>query len=157
MPNVPEAGAFEGIGSVDLEALQQFFDNGIPFNAYLGLKLVHLGRGHVVAELPFRKEFVGNPVRGALHGGVISMVADTVGGAALFTLTDPGDSVATIDLRVDYLRPGRSHTIRGEGRVVRFGNRVGVSAITITHPDEPDRPIAVAKGVYNLKRAADSK
>lgn len=152
-----DPGAFQGIGSVDLEALRQFFDNGIPFNAYLGLKITDLERGHVVAELPFRKEFVGNPVRNALHGGVISMVADTVGGAALFTLTNPGDSVATIDLRVDYLRPGRPKPLRGEGRVVRFGNRVGVSAITITHPDEPDHPIAVAKGVYNLKRASDSK
>ncbi len=148
---------FEGVGSCDLDSLGQFFDAGIPFNRHLGLTFTQLTRGEITAELPFRPEFIGDPVRKALHGGVISMVADTVGGAAIFTLTDPGDSVATIDLRVDYLRPGRQMVLRGHARVVRMGNRVGVAAITLTHPDEPDRPVAVAKGVYNVKRAQESQ
>jgi uncharacterized protein (TIGR00369 family) len=146
---------FEGVGTVDLVAIRQFFDVGIPFNKFLGLTVTEIERGRLVAEVPFRPEFIGNPIRKALHGGVISMLADTVGGAALFTLTDPGDQVATIDLRVDYLRPGRDQTLVGEGTVVRLGNRVGVSAIEVYHPDRPDQPVAVAKGVYNVSRAGD--
>lgn len=141
-----------GLGSVDLVALQQFFDHGIPFNRFLGLRLDALERGRVRVLLPFRPEFIGDPTRPALHGGVISTVADTVGGAAVFTLTDPGDRVATIDLRVDYLRPGRSEDLLATGRVIRVGNRVGVSAITVWQPSDAARPIAVAKGVYTIKR-----
>ncbi len=143
----------EGAGTVDLEAIRQFFDSAIPFNAFLGMRLVEIARGRVVAELPFRPELIGDPTRPALHGGVISTLADTVGGAAVFTLTDPGDRVATIDLRVDYLRPGRQETLRGVARVIRAGNRVGVSAVTLLHPSAPEAPIAVAKAVYTIKRA----
>src|SRR5688500_2922387 len=92
---------------LDLESIRQFFDEAIPFNRYVGLRLISLERGKVTARLPFKPELVGDPMRPALHGGVISMLADTVGGGAVWTLTRAGDKVATIDLRVDYLRPGR--------------------------------------------------
>jgi uncharacterized protein (TIGR00369 family) len=140
---------------VDLEALRRLFNTAIPFNAFLGLKIVELERGTIVAELPFRADFIGDPVRQAMHGGVISMVADTVGGGAIFTHTDPGDRVATIDLRVDYLRPGRNETLRGRAKVVRIGNRVGVSQIEVYHPGSEDEPVAVAMGVYTIKRASE--
>ncbi|RMG18917.1 MAG: hotdog fold thioesterase [Planctomycetota bacterium] len=144
---------FQDVGSIDLEVVRSFFDAQIPFNAFLGLRLREVDRGRVLAELPFRPEFIGNPFRPALHGGVISMLADTVGGASLYTLTDPGDQLATIDLRVDYLRPGRPEDLLAEGQVVRWGNRVGVSSIAVHHPGD-DEPIAVAKGVYNIKRVS---
>ena len=143
------------LGSVDLESLRRLFDHEIPFNAYLGLRVLDLERGRMSAEIPFRPEFIGDFRRPALHGGVISMLADTIGGGAVFTLTDRGDRVATIDLRVDYLRPGRPEPIRAEGIVLRVGNRVGVSSITVTHPSTPDAPIAVAKGVYTIRRMGE--
>jgi uncharacterized protein (TIGR00369 family) len=146
---------FEGQGTVDLPLVPQFFDTAVPFNVFLGLKILEIKRGIVTAKLPYRPELVGDSTRGALHGGVISMMADTVGGAAVFTLTDPGDRVATIDLRVDYLRPGRQEDLHAHGRVVRVGNRVGVSSIEVFHPSAPETPIAVSKGVYTIKRAKD--
>lgn len=147
---------FTGIGSVDLAAIEQFFDVGIPFNKFLGLHLVEIERGRAVAELPFRDEFIGDPVRPALHGGVISMAADTVGGAAVFTLTDPGDRVATIDLRIDYLRPGLLEDILCDARVIRMGNRVAVTAMVVrqgaTDAAEP-YITADGRGVYNVLRS----
>ncbi len=140
---------------VDLDVLRQFFDQAIPFNHFLGLKLVSVERGRVVARLPFRPELVGDPTRPALHGGVISMVADTVGGSAVWSVTNPGDKVATIDLRVDYLRPGRLVELQASAEVLRVGNRVGVSSIRVYHADDPDRPIAVAMGVYTVRRAGE--
>jgi uncharacterized protein (TIGR00369 family) len=147
--------ALAKLGTVDLEAIRQFFDDAIPFNRFLGLKCLSLERGRCVARLPFRSEMVGDPMRPALHGGVISMVADTVGGGAVFTLTNPGDRVATIDLRVDYLRPGRLLDVHGEAEVLRIGNRVGVSSIKVFHPDDPAQPVAVAMGVYTIRRAGE--
>ena len=147
-------GDLSRLGTVDLDVIAQLFDSAFPFNRFLGLRMVHLERGRVEIELPFRPELIGDPIRPALHGGVISTMADTAGGAAVFTLTDPGDRVATIDLRVDYLRPGRQVDLRARAQVIRAGNRVGVSAVTLFHPDAPREPIAVAKAVFTIKRAA---
>ncbi|MCW8138945.1 MAG: hotdog fold thioesterase [Planctomycetota bacterium] len=135
--------------------VRQIFDEAIPFNRFLGLRLLTVERGRVLASLPFRPELIGDPLRPALHGGVISMVADTVGGSAVWSLTGPGDRVATIDLRVDYLRPGRALELQASAEVLRVGNRVGVSSIRAFHPDDPERPVAVAMGVYTVKRAGE--
>lgn len=160
-PGWPQVGStgpetdFQGQGSVDLGLVRQFFDEAIPFNRFVGLKLMTIERGRVLAKIPFRPELVGDPLRPALHGGVISMFADTVGGSAVWSLTNPGDKVATIDLRVDYLRPGRLVEVQAAAEVLRVGNRVGVSSIRVFHPDDPSRPIAMAMGVYTIRRAGE--
>src|SRR5687767_15609949 len=89
-----------------LEAgIRQFMDEAIPFNRFLGMRCSALSRGRAGIVLPAREEFTGDPFRPALHGGVISTLADTVGGLACFTLLEAQDRCSTIDLRVDYLRP----------------------------------------------------
>jgi len=154
-----EFGSFDpqrwaNTGSVDLESIQRIFSAGIPFNAYVGLELVELERGRARARIPFRPELIGDPTRPALHGGVVSMLADTVGGAAVFSVTDPGDRVATLDLRVDYLLPGRQADLLAEALVIRVGNRVGVASVRVWQPESNhgQESIAVAKGVYTVKR-----
>jgi uncharacterized protein (TIGR00369 family) len=142
-------------GSVDLEAIRQLFEAGIPFNRLLGLQVELLERGRMVARVPFRQDLIGDPSRPAIHGGVLSSIADAIGGGAVFTLTDPGDRVATIDLRIDYLRPGRPEDLIGRAHVIRMGNRVGVTSMRLEHPGRSE-PIAVAKGVYTIKRAASA-
>ncbi|MCP4868345.1 MAG: PaaI family thioesterase [Proteobacteria bacterium] len=134
---------------------------GIPFNKFLGLEAVEVSKGYAVLRLPFREEFVGDPTRPALHGGTISMLVDTAGGAAVFTAGDPGDTCSTIDLRIDYLRRGELTDLIAEARVVRLGNRVGVARIqvfqdSIEDPDAGRRLIAEATAVYNLRRAHEA-
>ena len=101
-----------------------------------------------------RPELIGDPDRPALHGGVLSAVADTCGGCAVWSAVGADDRVSTIDLRIDYLRPGQPEELRCIGNVLRVGNRVGVAQITLFHPSASDVPIAEAKGVYSVKRAA---
>ena len=141
---------------VDLDAIAHLFRGGIPFNAYVGLELVEFERGRALARIPYRPELIGDPTRPAIHGGVISMLADTVGGAAVFSLTTPGDRVATIDLRVDYLRPGKPEDLLAEASVIRVGNRVGVASVEVwqgaAREAQRNALIAVAKGVYTIKR-----
>ena len=137
-----------------LDAVRQFMAERIPFNAFLGVQVDALERGRAQLSLPFRPEFVGDPWRPALHGGVISTVIDACGGAAVWTTVHPTDRVSTIDLRVDYLRPGRLEALVVEARVIRSGNRVGVVSMRAFHPDAPDDSIAEGKGVYNIKRVA---
>lgn len=136
---------------MDHDVLRQVMEEVIPFNRWLGLKVGGLRKGFARLEIPFRDELVGDPLRPALHGGVLSMLADTAGGAAVWTgLEDERARVATIDLRIDYLRPARLETIVAEAQVVRVGNRVGVADVRLFHPSHESETVATGKGVYNV-------
>lgn len=134
-----------------LAALRHLMEEVIPFNKVLGVRVTGTREGFARLEIPFRPELVGDPERPALHGGVLSALADAAGGAAVWTgLEDPRARVSTIDLRVDYLRPGRLETLVAEATVVRLGNRVGVADVKLFHPDRDTEIVATGKGVYNI-------
>ena len=134
------------------ERLAEIFESHIPFNKFLGLRCLTIANGNVRVELPYRPEHVGNPEIPALHGGAISATLDTTGGLAVWSQAGPNDRVSTIDLRVDFLRPGRAEPLIAVARVVRLGNRVGVAELRAFHPDAEDRPVAAGMGVYSVKR-----
>lgn len=135
------------------ERLARLFETAIPFSKFLGMRVTKIEGGVAVVEIPFREELIGNPLLPSLHGGVVSSLLDTCGGVAVWSQIGRSDRISTVDLRVDYLRPGRPETIIGRGRVVRLGNRVGVAELTAYHPGAEDEPIAVGTGVYNVRRA----
>jgi len=138
--------------SIDRERLTALFDSVIPFNRFLGVRVAEIGDGRASLKLPFRPDFVGNPILQTLHGGVISTLLDNCGGIAVWSQIGQDDLVSTVDLRVDYLRPGKAETLIGSGRVVRLGNRVGVVELRAFHPGSEDRPVAAGTGVYNIRR-----
>jgi uncharacterized protein (TIGR00369 family) len=133
----------------------KFIEELVPFNKYLGMKIAKVEEGFVRMELPFRPEFIGDSARPALHGGVISTLADTCGGFAVWSRITMEDRVSTIDLRVDYLSPGAPETLIAEAQVVRVGNRVAVTDIRLFQPSDPKRTVATGKAVYNIKRKDD--
>jgi len=115
------------------------FEQIIPFNRVLGLRIDSLDFKAPRLRFDMRPELVGNPVRQILHGGVISATLDVVGGLAiaLASITRKAEEtparhfpdIGTIDLRIDYLRPGRGHYFVATGRVVRLGGRAGSDLI----------------------------
>jgi uncharacterized protein (TIGR00369 family) len=140
------------------ELLREWFERGIPFNRMLGLVVERIERGHAVLRMPWRDELVGDLARNAVHGGVTSMLVDTAGGAACFAMLDAEDDrVSTVDLRVDYLRPGGAADLWCRAEIVRMGNRVGVARMEVYSgglpaPGAPAKPIATGQGVYNVVR-----
>lgn len=125
------------------------------FVRHLGMRFLSVEPGLVLMEMPFREELIGNPVLPALHGGAISSLLDTVGGACVWSRLELEDRVATLDLRVDYLRPGRPETLIARGELIRLGNRVGISDLRAYHPGREDSPVALARAAYNIRRAKD--
>jgi uncharacterized protein (TIGR00369 family) len=106
----------------------------------------------VEIQVPWRDELVGDPMKPAMHGGVISALADTAGGMAIWSaLENPLLRVSTIDLRVDYLRPGRLENILAEAKTVRVGRSVGVADIRLFHASARGDTVATGKGVYAIK------
>ncbi len=134
------------------DRLLEFMEQGVPFNRYLGIRVAVIDDGFARLTLPYREEFIGDPERPALHGGVISTLADTCGGAAVWSAAEPESRVATVDLRIDYLLPGPLEEMACEGTVLRIGNRVGVVELRVFASSTPDSIIAVGKGVYNVWR-----
>lgn len=131
------------------EGLRALMEEHIPFNRFLGVTLDSVDDEQVTLRLPFRPEFVGDPTRPALHGGVISMLIDTAGGAATFVAARQLSKVSTVDLVVDYLRPGPLLDLVARARVVRRGNRVCIATVVVCAGDD-DEPYAQGRGVYNI-------
>ncbi len=151
-PNFDRPGAREQIIA--------WFEDGIPFNRFLGLKVDALESGYGVLRAPWREHLVGDTLRPAVHGGVLSALLDTAGGLVCFTMLEgPKDVVSTVDLRVDYLRPGPTGAdIVCEARVIRMGNRVAVARMEIYSGALPPpalpilerKPLATGQAVYNV-------
>jgi len=121
-----------------------------PFNRLLGIKGEWVEPGRGVLVLPVRPDFVGDPRRPALHGGVLSALIDTAGGLAAWSALDGHESVSTVDLRVDYLEPaGLGGPLRAEAELVRKGNRVCYVRVAVT---QDGVLVAEGRGVYNIHR-----
>ncbi len=145
-----------------MQDIKQFAEkilDSIPFSKFLGLKVENLNVDNAEISLQTRPEFIGNHVQGILHGGVISSVIDSLGGLIVMInayqrvldrtyeeqVAQLG-KVGTIDLRVDYLRPGRGEQFRADGHVLRSGNKVTVTRMNM-YNDEKEL-IAVGTGTY---------
>ena len=138
--------------------IRRAFEQTIPFNRVLGLRIDSLDLKAPRLRFDMRPELVGNPVRQILHGGVISATLDVVGGLAiaLASITRKAEEtparhfpdIGTIDLRIDYLRPGRGNFFVATGRVVRLGGRVAVAHTELVN--DTDEQIATGSAAYIL-------
>lgn len=89
-----------------LERLGAAFSGLVPHNRALGLTLEDFDReGMALMRLPYHLDLVGNPDTGVLHGGAITSLLDATSGASVFMRMWSQTPVATLDLRIDYLRP----------------------------------------------------
>ena len=127
-----------------LQALmRKVMEEHIAFNKYLGLKVDSFDAGAPRLRFEMRPELVGNPARQILHGGVISATLDVAGGFAIMLslaaemtgIPTSFPNMGTIDLRVDYLRPGRGRYFVATARIVRKGSRIAVTHMEL-HNDE---------------------
>lgn len=132
------------------EQLLTIMEEHVPFNRFLGLRGESIGEGRAVLVLPVRPEFVGDPRRPALHGGVLSTLIDTAGGLAAWSVLARGETVSTVDLRVDYLEPaGLGEPLRAEAELVRKGNRVCHVRVAVT---QGQSLVAEGRAVFNIHR-----
>ena len=144
-----------------LQKIREYFLELIPFNKVLGIDITMLDyeSGWAVTSFDMTPDLIGNSTIGILHGGVISSVIDLTGGlSALISCAKfhEGKSIdeisaklfssATIDMRVDYLRPGRGESFTCNSRVIRAGSRICVSKIDMYN--ETDLRIATGTATY---------
>ena len=145
VPRSPAPVVFE---AEYLEGFRQIYEEKIVFNQTLGLKLTRIEPGHVQARIDMRHALVGHFAYNRIHGGVISAVLDAIGSAAVMAALaakhmdeapakrlERFAKLGTIDLRVDYLRPGIGEHFTITANALRVGSRVGSSRMEFCGPD----------------------
>ncbi len=134
------------------EMLARKFIEAIPHARALGMVLTNVGDGHAEIAMDYDTRFVGDPETGVIHGGAVSALMDTCGGAAVMSHPAATVSTATLGLRIDYMRaatPGQRITARAECyHVTRSVAFVRATAVD----DDPDRPVATATGTFTIER-----
>ena len=120
-----------------LAGLHEIFEKRVAFNQTIGLKIGEISPALVHGHIAMRPELIGHEAYERIHGGVISAGLDSMGGLAVMAaiaarhMDDTPmqrlqrfSRLGTIDLRVDYLRPGIGKEFLLTAKVIRLGSRV---------------------------------
>ncbi len=126
---------------------QRFIDR-IPHMAAIGLELVDFAPGAVTVRLPYSSDLIGNLDTGVLAGGAISAVLDNVCGSAVVAKVEKSDAFATLDLRIDYMRPAEPGL-----DVFAYAECYKVTRLIafvrgVAYHDDPGKPIANATATF---------
>ena len=131
---------------------EQFFES-IPHSKALGMEIVEIGDGAAVIQMPYDARLVGDPSTGVIAGGAVYALMDTCAGAAVMCRSDGTGTTATLDLRIDYMRPatpGAALTARAEC----YQTTRSVAFVRATADDgDRARPVATVTGAFTLEKA----
>jgi uncharacterized protein (TIGR00369 family) len=142
-----------------IAALKDIFENKIVFNRVLGLEVTSIEPERVAGRIAMKPELVGSYVQQRLHGGVISAGLDAMGGLAIMAaigarhMDEPPQQrlmrlgkLGTIDLRIDYLRPGVGTHFELRAEVLRLGSRVASTRMEFYGAD--GKLVGAGSGAY---------
>lgn len=131
-----------------LALMDQGFRQMVPHNAELGLRMIDCAPGMAVLVLPWNERLIGNPERRVLHGGAITTLVDACCGASVFLRLGNPTPIATLDLRIDYLKPATpGREILGGAVCYKLGHELAFVRGAAYH-DSPDDPIATSSGIF---------
>lgn len=135
--------------------LKRIMEDVIQFNRFLGLELIHADpTAYTIVRIPFRPQYIGDPVKRIVHGGILSTLVDVTGGATAFASFLPDLSglagINTVDMRVDYLRPGSGEWFEGRGRIVKKGSRIIFTHIEVFN--DTGVQVAMGSAAYSVQQ-----
>ncbi|HPV52213.1 MAG TPA: thioesterase family protein [Smithella sp.] len=144
---------------VILEQLKIVYEEKMPFNKYLGLKIDSIKADKAVVRIDMRDDLIGNFEKNILHGGVISTILDFTGSviAQIHIINEMKDAplekivkrltgMGTIDMRIDYMRPGKGSYFLATGHLLRLGHKVAVARTEFVN--DSSELIAVGTSTY---------
>ncbi len=141
------------------EQLADFWNTNMPFNQLLGLKVTRFDPDKSEVRFTWQDKLIGNPAKKILHGGVTASALDLAGGTVAVaniiaqlpdvspdTVQQSLSKIGTIDLRTDFLRPGRGEEFIVTAHIIRSGNKVAVARMEMHN--ELGEHIAFGTGTY---------
>ena len=141
------------------QLVTETFLQSMPFNQLLGLQLVTLDEQQATVSFQQNSHLIGNVAQAILHGGVVAAAMDVTAGIVsvyhtLSRLEIISDVVlkqklarmGTVDLKVDYLRPGAGQEFLASATLLRAGNKIAVSRIELLN--EQAQLLAAGSATY---------
>ena len=123
----------------------------VPFNRLLQVKIIDLHKGFCRVKIPWNPDLLGDPDRKAVHGGVLASILDVAGGTAAMTELEHKQRLSTLNLRVDYLKPGPPENLICDAFVVHKGNKVCHVSMKL-FPEGKEESIALGQAIYSVAR-----
>lgn len=137
-----------------LDTLAPLIVDGSPHAVALGFRILELAPGRAVMAAPYAEDLIGDPETGTLHGGVITALLDHCCGIAAFGGLGARDTPATLDLRIDYMRPARAGLdVTAQARCLKSHGLVAFVRAT-AHDGDVEDPVAIAQAAFMITRAS---
>ena len=128
----------------------RMFSRAVPHNEALGMRVVDIVGKDVYFELPYDEKLVGNPDTGTLHGGAITALLDASSGLAVFVALTERVPIATLDLRIDYLKPAEpGKPVTSRATCYKLTRNVAFTR-AVAYQSDPEDAIAHAVGTFML-------
>ncbi len=146
MPDPDTMGTMSSL----LDDLNRKFVQRTPHMHDIGARITAVAKGRGAMTLPARPAWLGDPRRGMLHPGALTVLADSACGLAVGTALTERAPYATLDLRMDYLRPaGPEHDVHCDAHCFRLTRNVAFVRAEV-HQADREQPIAVAQASFML-------
>jgi uncharacterized protein (TIGR00369 family) len=123
-----------------MESMREVYDIKVPFNKFIGVKIDSVDVNKLNVRIDMKKELIGNYTKNILHGGVVATVIDLTSGLivqagilkqmkdnSLMEIVKRFSKITTINLSVDYLRPGVGDYFICTGSIIRLGRTIAVT------------------------------
>ncbi len=150
MTEKPARTLFEQLPPGSEALFQQLFSDTIPHNKALGTVVTGARKGGASMRLDWREDLVGNPETGVIHGGAITALLDSCSGMAVATMLTEPRPFATLDLRIDYVRPATpGKPVLADAECIRMTTNVAFTR-AIAHQGDPADPVASSAGTFML-------
>ncbi|MDB5431615.1 MAG: thioesterase [Caulobacter sp.] len=128
--------------------------NGSPQARALGLETVGFDETGATMRLPYRPEIVGDPETGIVAGGAVTTLLDHVCGHAVHAEMKGFTTIATLDLRIDYMRPAKpGKDIFAKAHCYKATKSVAFVR-AVAYDDDPDDPVAAVQAAFMLDSSA---
>ena len=124
--------------------------SGFPHAEEIGMRMHDAERGRSLITIPYDEKLVGDPETGVVHGGVVTTLLDTGCGVASISRTGLLGAIATLDLRIDYMRPAKPGKMLTAACECDRVTRSVAFARGVASDEDPDDPVATAAGAFMI-------
>lgn len=133
------------------------FVEGVPHAQRMGMRFVSVDFDSAALSLPYNPDFIGDPQTGVLHGGAITALLDQTCGLAVvaaalrYSSSENLRAVATLDMRIDYLRPAKiNETVLAKANCYKVTRHIAFVRAIAHDGDEAD-PVATCQATFMIK------
>lgn len=136
----------------DPSEVARHFATFLPHCKALNMSMDLLEPSQAIMSMPYDKRLIGDPETGVIHGGAVSALMDTCGGASVFMHPENAGPSVTLDLRIDYMRPAKpGERIVAQAHCFHVTRTVAFVRVTAWAGENKAESVATATGAFSFQ------